>query len=161
MDTLCGIGLPELVILALLGFVLVGPERSQEVALTAGRWLSRIMRSPWWKDLTQMTGALRDLPNTLVRMAELEEAQADLKKTLQEIEQGTEINLNERVPQEPGQPLVSSPDPWNIRGASGSPAPTVAPTRPRAGQDVPAESVPPAPGEATEPPADDGGADAR
>ncbi len=90
MDTLCGIGLPELIILALLGFVVVGPERSQDVALRAGRFLRSAMKSPWWRDFNQVTQSLRDLPTTLVRMAELEEAQAELSKTVREI--GTEVS---------------------------------------------------------------------
>ena len=92
MDTLCGIGLPELIILALLGFVVIGPERSKDVALRAGRFLRSIMKSPWWRDFNQVAQSLRDLPTTLVRMAELEEAQAELSKTVRDI--GSEASID-------------------------------------------------------------------
>lgn len=83
MDTLCGIGLPELIILSLLGFIVVGPERSREVALSLGRLLRTVIKSEWWRDVNQIAQAIRDLPTTLVRMAELEET---LKRTEQELQ---------------------------------------------------------------------------
>lgn len=116
MDTLCGIGLPELLILALLAFVLIGPERTREVAVTAGRWLGRAMKSPWWKEFTQVTTALRDLPTTLVRMAELEEAQAELRRTLREIERESRVDIDEEISagRSAPRPGVASADPWGI-----------------------------------------------
>ncbi len=116
MDTLCGIGLPELLILALLAFVLIGPERTREVAVTVGRWLGRAMKSPWWKEFMQVTTALRDLPTTLVRMAELEEAQAELRRTLREIEREGRIDLDEEISTGRAAPhsAVTSADPWGI-----------------------------------------------
>ena len=121
MDTICGVGLPELVILALLGFVVIGPERSREVALSAGRFLRKVMTSSWWKDFTSITGSLRDLPNTLVRMAEIEEAQADLERTMRDIEDltRTDFSLSKDKPQPPAargtEPIT---DPWGIRNAA-------------------------------------------
>jgi Sec-independent protein translocase protein TatA len=114
LDTLCGIGLPEIIIIALVGFVLIGPERSQEVALRAGRFLRTLMRSSWWQDFNQVATAIRDLPNTLVRMAELEEAQADLRRTMTEIEDDITIDP---PPNMIGRPDAIT-DPWGIRNAS-------------------------------------------
>jgi Sec-independent protein translocase protein TatA len=119
VDTLCGIGLPELIILALLGFVVVGPERSQDVALRAGRFLRNIMRSSWWHEFNQVADALRNLPNTLVRMAELEETQAALRRSMEEIEE--EINLDMAPTISPrigplGADVIT--DPWGIRNAA-------------------------------------------
>jgi len=136
MDTLCGLGLPEIVVIALLGFVLLGPERSRQMAVTAGRWLGRAMRSPWWKEFTQVTQAVRNLPTTLVRMAELEEAQADLRQTIQDIEQETNSDLNQRLEDAAGT------DPWNIRRSDSRPRPTTSPTSPPQAQDQPAADTP-------------------
>jgi Sec-independent protein translocase protein TatA len=119
LDTVCGIGLPELIILALVGFVLIGPERSQDVALRAGRFIRTVMRSSWWSDFNQVADAIRDLPNTLVRMAEQEEELQSLKREIQEI--GTEVNSEiskatagpEREPRS-----GETTDPWGIRNAS-------------------------------------------
>jgi len=112
VDTLCGIGLPEMIILALLGFVVIGPERSQDLALRTGRFLRTVMRSAWWREFNQMAGALRDLPNTLVRMAELEEAQAELKRSMQEIEQEVNVDFGR------GNQQGAITDPWGIQNAT-------------------------------------------
>ena len=113
MDTLCGIGLPELLILALLSFVVIGPERSREVALQLGRWLSKIMKSPLYSDLQQTVSAIRDLPTTLVRMAELEEHQAEIEQSLRQIDQQTRLDIDSQA-----NPRTASPeDPWDIANA--------------------------------------------
>jgi sec-independent protein translocase protein TatB len=119
VDTICGVGLPELIILALLGFVVIGPERSREVALNAGRFLRKVMTSPWWKDFSSITKSLRDLPNTLVRMAEIEEAQADLERTMRDIEDLTRTDLSlskDKPPAAKGEEPIT--DPWGIRNAA-------------------------------------------
>jgi Sec-independent protein translocase protein TatA len=120
VDTICGVGLPELVILALLGFIVIGPERSREVALSAGRFLRKLMTSSWWNDLTSITQSLRDLPNTLVRMAEIEETQADLQRTMQDIEHltRTDFSAGRNRPSPPGQEDGIITDPWGIRNAA-------------------------------------------
>lgn len=85
MDTLCGLGLPEIILILLLSFALIGPERTQEVALNAGRLLRRVVRSDWWREVNEITRAMKDLPTTLVRMAEIEETQKELRETMREI----------------------------------------------------------------------------
>ena len=120
MDTLCGVGLPELIILFLIGFVVIGPERSQEVALIVGRWLRSLMTSSWWKEFNQITNSIRNLPTTLVRMAELEEAQADINRAMGEISQATSISTFNLTGNEPssaaGEETIT--DPWGIRNAT-------------------------------------------
>jgi Sec-independent protein translocase protein TatA len=112
MDTLCGVGLPELIIVALMGFVVIGPDRSRDLALKLGRMLSRVMRSPWFAEFQQITDALRNLPTTLVRMAELEEAQADIQRTISDIEHDTRIDVDL------GSDKQGISDPWGIRNAA-------------------------------------------
>ncbi|HEC22945.1 MAG TPA: hypothetical protein ENI95_08520 [Chloroflexi bacterium] len=120
-------GLPELIILALLAFVVIGPERSQDVALQAGRFLKQLMTSSWWKDFTMITRSIRDLPTTLVRMAELEEAQAELRRTVQEIEEGVQIDLTAELRPLSTDPDRKIPDPWGIRSAGVSTPPASGP----------------------------------
>jgi Sec-independent protein translocase protein TatA len=103
----CGLGGPELVILALLLFVVFGPERTREVALAAGRFLGKLMKSEWWADFTRMVDEIRNLPTTLVRMAELEEAQAELEKTVSELRGELDSDLEQDV----------KVDPWGIENA--------------------------------------------
>lgn len=94
MDTLCGFGLPEIIIILLLSFVLIGPERTQEVALNTGRLLRKVIRSEWWKEVNEITRAMKDLPTTLVRMAEIEETQKELRDTMREINDITREEFN-------------------------------------------------------------------
>lgn len=150
MDTLCGLGLPELVLITLIGFVLIGPERSRELALQLGRWLRRAMQSSWWRDFNQVTDALRNLPTTLVRMAELEEVQQDIQRELRDIEQQARVSF---TPDAPGPQAAPGPgdqaDPWNIGRGGAAPEP-----------DAEAEPPPESPPDAAPRPDEAGEADA-
>ena len=130
MDTICGIGLPELIVLALVAFVVVGPERTRELALQMGRLLRRVMRSSWWKEFNQVAGAIRDLPTTLVRMAELED---ELKNVRSDLERATHFDTGQ--PSTPGaqtQPpgIDLSKDPWGVGAQLPPPPPPGAPSEP-------------------------------
>lgn len=128
MDTLCGVGLPELIILILVGFVVIGPERSRELALTLGRWMRRFMQSAWWREFNQVSAALRDLPTTLVRMAELEDAMRQIRTDLNKAGQLADDQSPQDAP--PVQPTI--PDPWGIQDATtGSGAASPQPPTPK------------------------------
>lgn len=135
MDTLCGIGLPEIIILALISFVVIGPERSRELALTSGRWLKRIMTSSWWREFSNVTNALRDLPNTLVRMSELEDSLRQIKTDINQAGQ-IDIRLDAPAATQPPEPETIT-DPAEISNATAQtslPAePPYPPTPPEAG----------------------------
>lgn len=106
METFCGIGLPEIIILVLVSFVFIGPERSRSLALTLGRWLRRLITSTWWREFNQVANSLRDLPNTLVRMSELEDS---LRQMQTDITQATQIDLNLHMPTVPPTPGITMP----------------------------------------------------
>lgn len=112
MDTLCGIGLPELIILALLGFVVIGPERSREVALSLGRMLGAVMKSEWWGEVNHIAQAIRNLPTTLVRMAELEESLKETEREMQETQDELRRTLGGEAssPPSPSRPSEMSTD---------------------------------------------------
>lgn len=121
----CGLGGPEVLILAVLLFVVFGPDRTREVALTAGRFLRRLMQSEWWTDFTRMAREIRDLPNTLVRMAELEETQAELEKNLADIRGAIDVDLERDLAQDPWgiENAVAESTPPDQRGADVPPPP--------------------------------------
>jgi Sec-independent protein translocase protein TatA len=96
MNTVCGIGIPELVLLVLLILIVVGPERSREAALEIGRFLGKLLRSKWWKEISEIAQALRDLPGTLIRMAELEDMQSELRETLTDIQKNAKLDQEDR-----------------------------------------------------------------
>ena len=142
MDTICGVGLPELIVLALVAFVVIGPERSREMAVKLGRFIRTVMKSPWWKEFNQMAAAVRDLPTTLVRMSELED---ELRTVRTDLERATQIDFN-RVPGTPGaaQDVPSadpSRDPWGVLTQAPPIPSTAAPPRPLPqASDVPSPS---------------------
>ncbi len=111
MDTLCGVGLPELILLTLLSFVLIGPERSQEVGLKVGRFLRSIVLSPWWREFNEIASAIKNLPTTLMRMSsEIEGFQSELERTTEDINRATRpINI--------GDKQAPSSNPWGIENA--------------------------------------------
>lgn len=121
MDTtLCGLGLPELIVIMLVGFVVIGPQRSREIAVVAGRLIRRAMRSEWWREFNQVTSALRDLPNTLVRMAELEDDLMRVRSDLSQVARLDVINTMEGAGGK--RPAVEADvDPWGIGSNAASP----------------------------------------
>jgi Sec-independent protein translocase protein TatA len=128
----CGLGGPELVILAMLLFVVFGPERTQQVALSAGRFLRRMMQSEWWGDFARLTKEIRDLPATLVRLAELEETQAELEKSLADLQGEIDVGLQRDV----------TTDPWGIENAvAGTVRPQEEPPSPSVRDDEPANDL--------------------
>jgi Sec-independent protein translocase protein TatA len=126
MDTLCGVGLPELVILALLGFVVIGPEHSREVALKLGRFIRKLTTSGSWGEFNQIIAAMRDLPGALVRMAELEETQAELQRTVTEFDRASsQFRFNARGAQTPAAGAAPSNNPWGIEYPVANMAPVI------------------------------------
>lgn len=116
MDTFCGLGLPEIIILVLISFVFIGPERSRELAITLGRWLRRVITSAWWREFNQLANSLRDLPNTLVRMSELEDSLRQMKTDL---DQATQIDLDLTMPGMPQPPNTGTiTDPYDSRNVT-------------------------------------------
>lgn len=103
---ICGLGGPEVIVIALLGYIIFGPQRTQEAALAAGRTLRKVMRTGWWREFTQMASEIRRLPTTLVRLAELEEMQAELQRDVE----GLRDDIDDVVPE-------GESDPWGIGNA--------------------------------------------
>lgn len=78
-----GIGPLELLFIFLIALLVMGPEEMQQAARTMGRWLRRVMTSPYWRSFTHTMREVRYLPNRLAREAGLEES-------LREVEEGIE-----------------------------------------------------------------------
>eukprot|EP01156_Anaeramoeba_ignava_P007549 Anaeramoba_ignava/a352613_3.p1 GENE.a352613_3~~a352613_3.p1 ORF type:complete len:129 (-),score=28.49 a352613_3:16-402(-) len=95
MNTIFGIGFSELIVIFILVIVLIGPERSKETAQKLGKALGKILRSQWWSDFQLIQKNIRDLPNTLIRMAEIEELQNDLKQSLDSIQNNINAETQE------------------------------------------------------------------
>lgn len=85
MNTILGIGIPELLVILILVIIVIGPARAQEFSQKAGRALGKLLRSHWWSDFQTIQRSIKDLPATLVRMAEIEDLQQDLEQSLNSI----------------------------------------------------------------------------
>lgn len=73
-----GIGPLELVFIMLLALIILGPKDLRETGKTIGRSLNKIVRSDTWRTITQTSKELRQLPNKLMREANLDEWQDSL-----------------------------------------------------------------------------------
>ncbi len=68
-----GIGIPELLFLAILVLILLGPEELAANSRKAGVFLRKIIQSPIWRDVQGTSREIRELPTKLIREAGLEE----------------------------------------------------------------------------------------
>ncbi len=80
MDIL-GIGPLELVLILLVVFLVLGPDDLVSTARKMGKFINTVRKSDFWRGVTQVSKEVRDLPNTLMREADLE----DTKKELEEL----------------------------------------------------------------------------
>jgi sec-independent protein translocase protein TatB len=76
-----GIGMSELVFIAIIALIVLGPNDMQKAGRTIGKWLRDIVTSDGWKMFQQTSRELRTLPNRLMREAneELNQIGKDLK----------------------------------------------------------------------------------
>ena len=76
-----GIGMSELVFIAIIALIVLGPKDMQKAGKTIGKFLRDIVTSDGWKMFQQTSRELRTLPNRLMREAneELDQIGKDLK----------------------------------------------------------------------------------
>ncbi len=84
MDLL-GVGPLELVFILLIVFLILGPDDLAATGKKLGRFLSTVRKSDFWRGVTQVTKEMRDLPTTLMREAELEDAKREIEKDLRDV----------------------------------------------------------------------------
>ena len=83
MDIL-GIGPTELVFIFLIALILLGPKDMQKAGRTIGRWLRDFVSSDNWRAFRETSREIRNLPNRLMREANLEDIKdiaSDVKKS--------------------------------------------------------------------------------
>ena len=84
-----GIGWQELLLVAVIALIVLGPQDMQKAGRTVGRWLNQLVRSDSWKVFQKTSCELRNLPRNLMR-----EANLDIKETEQEIRRAIDPRLN-------------------------------------------------------------------
>ena len=79
-----GIGASEFVFIILIAIIILGPKDMQKAGRTIGRWLNQLVRSDGWKIFQRTSAEIRNLPQTLMREANMEvmEAEKDLRRAI-------------------------------------------------------------------------------
>ena len=79
-----GIGPSELIFIVIIALIVLGPKDMQKAGKTIGRWLNQLVQSDGWKAFQRTTTEIRNLPNNLMREAnlELKETEKDIRKNI-------------------------------------------------------------------------------
>ena len=87
-----GIGPTELVFIILIALIVLGPKDMEKTARTIGRWLRNLTTSDGWRAFRDTSREIRNLPNRLMREANLEDLEKDMNKIGKDVDKvGKEI----------------------------------------------------------------------
>lgn len=86
-----GIGPTELVFIILIALILLGPKEMEKTGRTIGRFLRDMTKSEGWRAFQDTSRELRNLPNRLMREANLEDLEKDVGKIGKEIEKSKNV----------------------------------------------------------------------
>ena len=86
-----GIGAPELIFIILIALIILGPKDMEKTGRTIGRFLRDMTRSEGWRAFRDTSREIRNLPNRLMREANLEDIQKDVGKIGKEIEESATV----------------------------------------------------------------------
>jgi sec-independent protein translocase protein TatB len=86
-----GIGPTELAFIILIALIVLGPKDMQKTGRTIGRWLRNMITSDGWRAFRDTSREIRNLPNRLMREANLEDLEKDVGKIGKEIEEAADV----------------------------------------------------------------------
>lgn len=114
------IGFSELVVIALVGLIVLGPKRLPEVARTAGKWMARFRRL--------VADVKQDFDRELQHadLAELKKLREELNETRRVMEQSSS-ELMQQATLEPAPEPVIAQEPTIAKTPASMPAPDPAP----------------------------------
>ncbi len=109
-----GIGPQELIFIVIIAIIVLGPKDMQKAGKTIGRWLNQLVRSDGWKAFQKTSREIRNLPNNLMREANLEmlEVEREIQKATN-IQRGPSTSTpGQNTPFEPraGLPRPNEPE---------------------------------------------------
>jgi Sec-independent protein translocase protein TatA len=90
------LGLLEIVFIVLLAFIVLGPQKAVEEAGNLGRWIRKIVKSPFWRDLISTSKDIKDIPRKIMDDVEIQ-------KTLEDIDRSAKINFSSSVNTDNGE----------------------------------------------------------
>ena len=116
-----GIGPTELAFIILIALILLGPKEMEKTGRTIGRFLRDMTKSEGWQAFRDTSRELRNLPNRLMREANIEDIQniqKDVGKIGKDVEEaadvkgfGTWSNPTAAKPKPKPNPPQSKPEP--------------------------------------------------
>ena len=122
-----GIGPTELVFIILIALIVLGPKDMEKTGRAIGRFLRDMTKSEGWRAFRDTSRELRNLPNRLMREANLEDLEKDVGKIGKEIEESATVKgfgtwgdpsaAKSKPPQpkpdaaEAPEPQIASPEP--------------------------------------------------
>jgi Sec-independent protein translocase protein TatA len=68
------IGPFELGLILLLAFIVLGPDGMVNYSRKSAKWIAKVIRSPFWKELISTSEEVRSIPKQLIKDANLEES---------------------------------------------------------------------------------------
>ncbi len=115
MDIL-GIGPTELVFIILIALILLGPKEMEKTGRTIGRFLRDMTQSDGWRMFRDTSREIRNIPNRLMREANIEDIQKNVGKIGKDIEESADIKgfgawSNPSAPKPKPKPSQSRPQP--------------------------------------------------
>lgn len=82
-----GIGLPELVLILVIIFLVMGPKDMASTARRIARTIRTLTQSEFWRATREAWRMAQDIPNELLRETGLEEAQKELNQMSSQLNQ--------------------------------------------------------------------------
>lgn len=128
MDIL-GIGPTELVFIFLIALILLGPKDMEKTGRTIGRFLRNMTQSEGWRAFQDTSREIRNLPNRLIREANIEDIQKDVGKIGKDVEEaGTIKGFGTWSNPAASKPTTSSYKPQPVKNSDNQIAPSSAPS---------------------------------
>ncbi len=91
-----GIGPLELLLIAVIAVIVLGPKGMVKGAREAGKAIRKVIRSPIWRDVVDTSREIREFPRKIAREAGIEQDIEDLRRSTRETV--TEINRTHAPP---------------------------------------------------------------
>jgi len=75
------VGVLEIFFILLLAMIVLGPKKAVETAGNVGRWIKKLMKSQFWKNLVMTSREIQDLPKKIMDEAEIQRTIEELDRT--------------------------------------------------------------------------------
>lgn len=79
-----GIGSLELLLIAVIAVIVLGPKGMVNGAREAGKAIRKVVHSPLWRDVVDTSREIREFPRKIIREAGIEQDLEDLRRSTRE-----------------------------------------------------------------------------